>query len=252
MGMTTQPFDALAEAYDAMIDWPKRLANEEPFYRWLFERVGAKRVLDASCGTGRHAAMFHSWGLHVEGADISEAMIRRCQASYAPSPNLRWTVRGYDHPVEPAGSFDVAICTGNSLALAPDMQTIERAVHQLLAAVRTGGALLIHVPNLWRMEDGPCQWQKCLRTRLSQGDSLIVKGMHRAGRRGYVDVIVTMLDAPAPTMHAESVPFWGLEAVESQAMARSAGASQVDLFGGYSRQPYERQSSADLILVAIR
>ena len=32
-------FDDFADVYDAMIDWPKRLAHEEPFYRRLFERL---------------------------------------------------------------------------------------------------------------------------------------------------------------------------------------------------------------------
>ena len=35
-------FDDLTNVYEAMIDWPKRLANEEPFYRRLIERTGAK------------------------------------------------------------------------------------------------------------------------------------------------------------------------------------------------------------------
>ena len=34
-------FDDLTDVYEAMIDWPQRLANEGPFYRRCFERVGA-------------------------------------------------------------------------------------------------------------------------------------------------------------------------------------------------------------------
>ena len=29
----------VADIYDAMIDWPKRLAHEGPFYRRLFQRI---------------------------------------------------------------------------------------------------------------------------------------------------------------------------------------------------------------------
>ena len=78
-------FDDLADVYEAMIDWPKRLAHEEPFYRRLFERLGARSVLDVACGTGRHAAMFHSWGLRVEGADLSPAMIDRARSQLRPA-----------------------------------------------------------------------------------------------------------------------------------------------------------------------
>ena len=61
----------------------------------------------------------------------------------------------FDQPVEPAEPFDVAVCVGNSLALAPDMATVERAIRQMLAAVRDGGAIVVQVLNLWRLPDGP-------------------------------------------------------------------------------------------------
>ena len=32
-------FDILSQAYDAMINWDRRLANEVPLFRWLFEQV---------------------------------------------------------------------------------------------------------------------------------------------------------------------------------------------------------------------
>ena len=59
--MNADLFADLTDVYEAMVDWPKRLANEEPFYRRLFARIGARRVLDAACGTGHHASMFHAW-----------------------------------------------------------------------------------------------------------------------------------------------------------------------------------------------
>ena len=97
-------FDDFADAYEAMIDWPKRLAHEEPFYRRLFDRLRAGSVLDAACGTGQHAAMFHSWGLQVEGADVSPVMIERAKTKFGEPRGLQWTVRGFEQPVEPAAT----------------------------------------------------------------------------------------------------------------------------------------------------
>ena len=261
-------FDDFADAYEAMIEWPKRLAHEEPFYRRLFERLGAASVLDVACGTGRHAAMFHSWGLRVEGADVSPAMIELAKASYGEPQGLSWTVRGFDQPVEPVivsrgtvpfllrqksgqspvRSFDVAICVGNSLALAPDVATVERAIRQMLAAVRDGGAIVVQVLNLWHLPDGLCVWQKCRRVS-SPSDALILKGVHRCGDRGYVELIVTDLSGKV-SMRSESTPFLGLEASDLDRMARAAGASKVAMFGGYQDQPYEPQQSVDLVMVA--
>lgn len=292
--MSPSRFEDFSDAYQAMIDWPKRLAHETPFYRQLFARVGARRVLDAACGTGHHAALFSSWGLEVEGADLSPAMIANCRAQHGESPTLRWVARSFAEPHPQPASFDVAVCAGNSLALAGDMAAAAAAVTAMLSAVRPGGALVIHVPNLWRLADGPALWQKCVRATLPEGDCLIFKGMRRHGSTGYVDLIVARLDAPAPPaaapmpgerpangptvaaardsaspgigatpppaqspvvsvpMRTECASFLSFEASDLERMLRQAGAQQVELWGGYQQQPYDRANSVDLVIVGIR
>lgn len=146
--MSEDVFSDVTDVYEAMIDWQKRLASEGRFYRSLFDRVGVHRVVDVACGTGRHAAMFHSWGLRVEGADISANMIERARTNFGEPTNLSWVVRGFDQPIHPVEPYDAVICTGNSLALAPDISTIERAVREMLVALRSGGVVVLHVLNL--------------------------------------------------------------------------------------------------------
>jgi SAM-dependent methyltransferase len=246
-------FDDIADAYEALIDWPKRLAHEEPFYRRLFERLGVRSVVDVACGTGHHAAMFHSWGLRVEGADLSPAMINRARATFGQPQGLQWAVRGFDQPVEPAEPFDAAVCVGNSLALAPDAATVERAIQQMLAAVRPGGAIVAQILNLWRLADGPSVWQKCKRAPLAgstSGEAIILKGVHRCGDRGYVELIVT--DLSNITMRSESTTFLGLETNDLIQMAEAGGAKRVAVFGGYRDEPYERGQSVDVVMVAER
>ncbi len=245
--MNTTPFDARADAYEAMIDWPRRLQNEEPFYRKLFERIGATRILDAACGAGYHAAMFHRWGLEVQGADLSGEMIQRCQRNHRADKGLTWQVRGYHEPVPPPADFDVVLCVGNSLALAGDGQTVAAAIQAMLQATQSGGFLLLHVLNLWRMKSGPVTWQKCKRTHLGGTKTLIIKGVHRVDDQGYVDILTTRLDEPQLTLDAESVLFRGLRAEQIEQHARAAGAKSVEFFGDYQQHPYEPQSSVDLI-----
>lgn len=247
--MSEDTFSDLTDIYESMIDWQKRLASEGRFYRSLFDRVGVHRVADVACGTGRHAAMFHSWGLRVEGADISANMIERARTNFGEPINLSWVVRSFDQPIHPIEPYDAVICTGNSLALAPDISTIERAVREMLVALRSGGVVVLHVLNLWRLPDGPCVWQKCMRATLERGDVLIVKGVHRTRSTGYVDLIVASLDA-STTMQTESVPILGIEAEKLEQILLNTGASSVQILGNYQDQPYCRDSSVDLILVA--
>ncbi|MCC6123716.1 MAG: class I SAM-dependent methyltransferase [Pirellulales bacterium] len=293
--MSKSEFNDLTDFYEAMIDWPKRLANEEPFYRHWFEKIGAGRIIDVACGTGRHAAMFHDWGLQVEGADLSPAMIARARANFGEDERLRWVVRGFEQPIQFDGenkkSFDAALCVGNSLALAPNVETVRRAIRQMFAAVRPGGIVVVHVLNLWLLPDGPCIWQKCkkiksfspeptatalagnsaIRENLladktpavavgsglnedtknenAENDVLILKGVHRSGSRGYVEFLAASL-ADGKLLHQESVPFLGLESPQLEQYARDAGAKAIHFFGDYMQQPYEREKSVDLMMVA--
>ena len=191
--MGTPLFECLPEIYEAMVDWPRRLEREGPFFREIFGQAGVRRVLDVACGTGHHAAMFHRWGLEVEGADLSQAMIQRAIALHGQPPGLRWTVRPFQDPTPNPGYFDAAVCIGNSLALAGDKQKATEAVRQMFRAVRPGGVVILQVLNLWALPEGPLCWQKCFLDRISGQTYLILKGVHRAAGKGFVDLLLVEL-----------------------------------------------------------
>ena len=246
---TDAVFDDDPMRYEVLVNWPRRLAREEPFYRRLFESAQARRVLDVACGTGHHAEMFHSWGLEVEGADASEAMIAHCRDRLGESDTLHWVVRSYDQPCDRPGTFDAAICVGNSLALAGDMATVEKAMAAMLGALRPGALCVIHVLNLWRFDEGPILWQKQLRVSDERGDRIILKGVHRVGERGFVEFGEFNLDG---TGRFNSSTILAIEAEDLNAMAQDGGGCEVQLFGGYHDEPYDRSTSVDLILVCRR
>ncbi len=251
--MTTEAFDDLVDIYDALVDWPHRLAHEAPFYQELFAEVGVRRVLDVACGTGQHAAMFHSWGLEVEGADISAGMIARCREAFGESETLRWTVRSFDSPCDAPGTFDAAVCVGNSLALAGDLETVGHAVGAMVAALRPGGVCIIGVLNLWRLPEGPTTWQKQKRLTGGDADRVVLKGIHRVGSRGFIDLIELTLEADGGLAGRVDAPtFLGLEAEELLATASRAGAEDAQFYGTFARDPYDRAQSPDLILVCRR
>ena len=159
--MPADVFDDLAEIYEAMVDWPSRLTREEPFFRRHFAAAGVQSVVDVACGVGRHAAMFHSWNLRVEGADLSPRMIQLRRERFGEPVGLRWVVRSFAEPIPADTPFDAAVCMGNSLPLASQRADIELALGRMFAAVRPGGLVLVHVLNLWRLPAGPATWEKC-------------------------------------------------------------------------------------------
>lgn len=245
-------FDDNPDIYDALVDWPRRLGREESFYRWIFERFAVRRVLDAACGTGHHAAMFASWGLEVEGADNSAAMIEQCRRRWSESDALRWQVRSFEQPSDSPGMFDAALCVGNSLALAADKRLAERAIAALLAATRNGGVCLIHVLNLPRLVEGPTLWQKCRRMHIGGKDFLLLKGLHRAGSSGFIDFVRLDLEGDGVNAQYGTATLLGLTAEELSDWANLHGGQEIELFGNYARDPYNPASSEDLILLCRR
>ena len=80
MDNPTDFYDALAPMFDVMTDWEVRLAAEGPFLKSVLEEAGARRVLDAACGSGGHALWLARQGYEVTGADVSPVMIALAQA----------------------------------------------------------------------------------------------------------------------------------------------------------------------------
>ncbi len=241
-------FSILSELYDALVDWPKRLAREEPFFRTLFEQAGAQSIVDVACGTGRHAAMFHDWGLRVEAADLNPSMIELARRRFGEPPGLCWVVRGFDQSISSA-PFDVSLCIGNSLALTQSHEHAAAVVRQMHAATRPGGRVLIHVLNLGRLPDGPCVWQTIKPAVIAGRKWLLAKGVHRCGNRGFVDFVAVPAGGEEPP-HTESIPILQIEAAELQQMAYEAGADTVVLHGSYQSEPYASQTSIDMIMVS--
>jgi len=245
-------FEPDPETYDALIDWPKRLANETRFYQRQFQHVGARRVLDAACGTGRHALLFHSWGLEVEGADLDGRMVEYCRARYGDRAGLSWVQRSFAEPCSKPGGFDAAICVGNSLALAADRAMAARAVGNLLATVRPGGVCIVQVLNLWRLPEGPTTWQKCVLVPGPVRQRILVKGVHRVGDHGFIDLLDLSLAGGELGSRTHAARFLGLREDELRAAATAAGGTEVQFFGSFQESPYEAASSADLIMVCRR
>lgn len=255
--MSTQLFDTQADRYEQLVNWSRRLANEEPFYRRQFADHDVKRVLDAACGTGHHARMFHQWGLAVEGADASEAMIDRCRASGSAGDRLHFTTRPFTDPHPEPGSFDAVICVGNSLPLAGSVDAAGAAVANLVTAVRDGGLIVLHILNPGRIPEGPLMLQKTLSLPGGGtdpgGQGVLIKGVHRSGDVLYMEFIeLSLADGQVRDRHHETTAMPALSAAFMVEAVETAGATSVRLFGDYQGSPYVHDESTDLILVASR
>lgn len=112
------------------------IALEEPCVNALFARLPVGFVLDAACGTGRHAAELSRRGQRVVGVDASAAMLELARQRV---PNAEFRAGELTAlPLETA-SVDAAVC---ALALT-HLPALPPAVAELARVVRVGGKIIL-------------------------------------------------------------------------------------------------------------
>ena len=248
--MLTNTFNQLADVYEAMIDWPKRLAAEEPFYRHWFQQAEVKRVADVACGTGHHAAMFHGWHLDVEASDLSPAMIERARAGFGEPPGLHWAVRVLTRRSPRPGRGMRSSAWETPWPWRPTWRRCERPS-----------------PGCWK----PCGravscWCRFsisggCRTVRASGRSVSARDCRKATY--WFSKACIVATAAATSSWSLPIPAAGrswLTSRRSFSAWKAANwrswhgrpAPQVQFFGGYAGQPYDRVASLELVMVARR
>lgn len=158
--MATPLYDAFCQDYDRFVAWDGRLAHELPFIERQLEEVGAQRVLDAACGTGRHAIALAERGYQVTGADLSAGMVDRARANAAGrGQDIPFVVAGFGQLAEEVGGgFDALLCLGNSLPHVLTVSELEAALSDFAAALRPRGLLLVQNRNFDAVVANQIRW----------------------------------------------------------------------------------------------
>ncbi len=124
----------LAELYDALD--PDR--GDLQAYVDLVVELGADRVLDVGCGTGRLALMLAARGCDVVGVDPAAASLAVARAKPG-APRVRW-IDG-DAMAVTVTDRDVALLTGNTAQAITDSGKWATTLQAVHASLRPGGYL---------------------------------------------------------------------------------------------------------------
>lgn len=165
---------AMSELYDVFVDWPGRLGREMPGIERLLERVNARRVLDAGCGTGRHVHALVKRGFDAHGADVSDEMLANAATLLGGRERLHAWRLGDAAPrsVTSLAPFDAVLSMGNVWPALAQAEHAEQAARAFLELLRPGGLLLLglkafavrreskqpHLPLLKRRHEGRAMW----------------------------------------------------------------------------------------------
>jgi SAM-dependent methyltransferase len=138
-------------------DQPLRLFPvEEPTVHRLLDGLPAGRVLDAACGTGRHAAWLAARGHEVVGVDASAAMLAKARAKL---PGCRFEQGDLGSLPLPNQSVDAVVC---ALALV-HLSDLRPAFAEFARVVRPGGQVVVSDVHPFLIRLG---WQAQFRTAM--------------------------------------------------------------------------------------
>ena len=157
----------LSKLYDVFVDWPGRLSREIPGIESHLRAVGARRVLDVGCGTGRHVHALLERGFDAHGADVSGDMLAQAaELAGGPARFHAWCLG--DPP--PAGlralaPFDALICMGNAWPHLSGERQARDAARAFLELLRPGGLLLIGMKALAAREPTGNPYMPLMRRR---------------------------------------------------------------------------------------
>jgi len=245
-------YDALGEAYDLLISWESRLAREAPFFRELFAGAEVRRVLDAACGTGRHAALFSEWGLEVIGADPSAEMVRVASAN-ASAHGARFVQAGFGELAAKVGDgFDAVVCLGNSLPYVLTRDGLLEALRDLRETLRPGGILVLHGNNYDRIIGRGERFMPLATAAKDGREYLFLRFFDFEGETLGFNVVMLIKDAGGWQMRVDSTRHRALLSEELFRLISTSGLELVAIHGSFAKEPYEPMDSDVLIVIARR
>lgn len=145
-----------ADIYDLLEKDPSRYEFTKKHWETVLAGKQVKNLLDISIGSGNMTLPLLELGVELHGSDLSEAMLRRCQAK-AAARNAVVGLKVCDFRELSAninGSFDCVASTGNSLPYVTNDEVLD-VLEQMDALVCPGGYLYFDLRN----------WDLILRTR---------------------------------------------------------------------------------------
>ena len=247
-------YDDFSSDYDRFVDWSGRLAVELPFIERELRALGARRVLDAACGTGMHALALARRGYVVVGADLSAGMIEQAQANaVAASVDVRFEVAGFGELNARIGSdFDAVLCLGNSLPhlLTPDDQA--SALADFAACLHPAGLLLIQNRNFDAVLARRERWMEPQNHREGEVEWLFLRfyDFEPNGTLTFNLVTLRREGAGAWSQRVAATPLWPMRQGELTATMDAAGYGEIACWGDMQGASFDPQASPNLVVTA--
>jgi glycine/sarcosine N-methyltransferase len=244
-------YDALAADYDRFVNWEGRLSHELPFFESLFQSQGVQRVLDAACGTGRHAIALARQGYQVGGTDLSSAMIEMARENASVhGVDVTWAVAGLGELASLGWTFDATLCLGNSLPHLLSASAVDEALADLSVVLRPGGLLLIQNRNFDRVWAERERFMPPQSYRDASGEWLFIRFYDFHQETVTFHMLRLRRTEEGWAQDIESTDLRPIFRDDLAVALTAAGFDRIDFYGGYDGSAFDPARSGDLIAVA--
>jgi glycine/sarcosine N-methyltransferase len=247
-------YDLFSADYDRFVNWKERLAHELPFIEQQLTARGARRILDAACGTGMHALALAQRGYDVTGADLSVGMVERAQENSASvGCDLRFVVAGFGKLATKVGNdFDALLCLGNSLPHVLTAETLQATLTDFTAVLRPGGLLLIQNRNFDAVMARRARWMDPQAYREDDREWLFVRfyDFNPDGTLTFNMITLRRDEAGEWTQQVEATTLRPLLRAELLDAVTAAGFSNATCYGDMTGAPFDPETSSNLIVTA--
>ena len=250
-------YDNFSPDYDRFVSWSGRLAIEMPFLEHKLRETGARRVLDAACGTGMHSIALAQVGFETAGADLSAGMISRARENAESA--------GLDIPFKAAGfgdltaafgseSFDALLCLGNSLPHLLTPELLFESLTDFASCLKPGGLIVIQNRNFDAVMAARQRWMEPQAAHEGQVEWLFQRfyDFEADGLLTFNIVTLRRENGGDWKQSIQSTPLRPLLAVELRDVFQSAGFESVTLFGGLTGSAFDPSASGNLVITALR
>jgi len=247
--------------YDRFVNWERRLAYELPFIEAQLQAVGARRVLDVACGTGRHALALAQRGYQVVGVDLSAAMIERARENAAAlgdaGGRASFVVAGFGElsGIGDAlgGQADALVCLGSSLPHVLTEADLLAALADWYAVLRPGGLVLVQNRNMDAVMAKRDRWMPVQQRAAGDREWLFVR-FYDFGEGSLTFNVVTMERSVGEPWRqrtdATRLTPWRRE--QLVAAFTQAGFGEISCYGDMTGSVFDELSSGNLVLTARR
>jgi len=241
-------YESWAENYDLFGEIETVNEAERDFLHSILSENGVKSVLDCACGTGQHLLMLSALGYRMAGSDYSSAMLEVCRKNLDKAGEKAVLKQADYRELDAAWpqAFDAVLCMTQALNHMLTKEDLLTALVSMRRKLKPGGVLIITQSTTHKTLGDEYQFSLVANNR----DCSRILARDIDGEQQTVHILDILHGEERSGMVRHDVRIKIILDEEYRELLTEAGFSAVDIYGGYDRQPYQKESSWKLIVAA--